>query len=107
MSLACWRSKRGQGRARAGPGQREAGLSVVGPWDSPPSVQGALLDGEPSVPQVRAPCNPRCPSFTVNPVFDPAEDSKGTSTRGARPSVSGTRQSPPTRRLRVFWPSRG
>lgn len=38
---------------------------------------------------------PSCPSLAVNPVFDPAEDSKDASASRSRPSVSGTRQSPP------------
>lgn len=36
-----------------------------------------------------------CPSLAVNPVFDPAEDSKDVSASRSRPSVSGTRQLPP------------
>lgn len=56
----------------------------------------------PERPRRRQPATPAAPSFAVNPVFDPSGDSKGTSTGGARPSVSGTRQSPPTQRFRVF-----
>lgn len=37
-----------------------------------------------------------CPSLAVNPVFDPAEEGKEASASRARPSVSGTRQSPAT-----------
>lgn len=57
----------------------------------------------PKVSQAMGTCKPSCtPSFAVNPVFDPAEDGKGASANGARPSVTGTCQSPPHERLRVF-----
>lgn len=36
--------------------------------------------------------NKAASSFSVNPVFDPAEDGKEASARGARPSVSGACQ---------------
>lgn len=47
------------------------------------------------MPQAGEPRDKAALSLAVNPVFDPAEDPKEAIARGARPSVSGTRQSPP------------
>lgn len=79
----------GQGK-RVGRGREESGqIGKVGCQDLLPCKRGRKNRGprEDSLEQ----CGP---SLAVNPVFDPAEDGKAASASRARPSVSGTRQSP-------------
>lgn len=83
------------GLEREESGQKEA---ESGQWKAPRRAF-FLVEGEPGRgrtrrAQGRTGWGHSCgPSLAVNPVFDPSEDGKDASR--ARPSVSGTRQSPP------------
>lgn len=69
---------------------KEEGLGLSSPCKRGPERRGT------GSARVRTGWEPSCcPSFAVNPVFDPAGDSKEASASKGRPSVSGTRQSPP------------
>lgn len=88
-------------------GQEEArwGCSMQGQWggagarsgegDESGQHSGWPREGAQKCPRSRRSREQSYPSLAVNPVFDPAEDSKEASTNGARPSVSGTHQSAP------------
>lgn len=77
--------------------QREAGPAgwKVRCWDFLPRMGGKAQKRRSWKCPSEARLEPSCPSLAVNPVFDPAEDSKDASASRSRPSVSGTRQSPP------------